>query len=149
MKKVAFMMKESYLDAKHNELRKRPPFDRHVRKTSTGRRVLMTCRIFASFCLKSKAAILPLHSIRSVPRCRSAILSCAAPRPQMLIREYSSSKETGDRKEESLSFDDELKQLSLLQRYKKLAKEYWYVLIPVHCCTSIFWFGSCLAIVYT
>ena len=49
---------------------------------------------------------------------------------------------------EELSFDQELKQLSLLQRYKKLGREYWYVLIPVHCCTSIIWFGTCLAIVY-
>ena len=49
---------------------------------------------------------------------------------------------------EELSFDEELKQLSLLQRYKKLAKEYWYVLIPVHCCTSILWFSTCLAVVY-
>lgn len=50
---------------------------------------------------------------------------------------------------DELTFDEELKQLNFYQRYKKLLKEYWYVLIPVHCCTSCFWFGSCLAIVYT
>lgn len=32
--------------------------------------------------------------------------------------------------------------LSLLQRYKKMLKEYWYVLIPVHMATSGVWFVS-------
>lgn len=27
---------------------------------------------------------------------------------------------------------EEVKQLGLFQRFKKMAKEYWYVLIPVH-----------------
>lgn len=44
--------------------------------------------------------------------------------------------------EEQLTFDEELARLSFFQRYKKLLKEFWYVLIPVHCVTSTFWFGS-------
>ncbi|XP_031627563.1 uncharacterized protein C18orf19 homolog A [Contarinia nasturtii] len=32
--------------------------------------------------------------------------------------------------------------LSLMARFKKMYKEYWYVLLPVHCVTSCFWFGS-------
>jgi len=40
-----------------------------------------------------------------------------------------------------LSFDEELTQLSFLQRYKKLLKEYWYVLLPVHGVTSVGWFA--------
>ncbi|XP_055585901.1 protein FAM210A isoform X2 [Uranotaenia lowii] len=32
--------------------------------------------------------------------------------------------------------------LGLFARFKKMAKEYWYVLIPVHCLTSVFWFGG-------
>lgn len=38
------------------------------------------------------------------------------------------------------SIDD--KQLGLIARFKKMTKEYWYVLIPVHCFTSCFWFGG-------
>jgi hypothetical protein len=41
------------------------------------------------------------------------------------------------------TFEDELKQLSILQRYKKLLKDYWYILIPVHGAGSVLWFGSC------
>lgn len=32
--------------------------------------------------------------------------------------------------------------LSIFQRYKKMFKEYWYVMLPVHIATSIVWFGS-------
>lgn len=41
-----------------------------------------------------------------------------------------------------LTFDEELAQLSFFQRYKKLLKEYWYVLIPTHFFTSAVWFSS-------
>lgn len=34
------------------------------------------------------------------------------------------------------------KKLSLIQRFKKLYKESWYVLVPVHIVTSVFWFTS-------
>lgn len=45
--------------------------------------------------------------------------------------------------ERQLSFDEELAQLTVYQRYKKLFKEYWYVLVPVHLVTSALWFGAC------
>ncbi|UYV67288.1 FAM210A [Cordylochernes scorpioides] len=32
--------------------------------------------------------------------------------------------------------------LSLYQRYKKMLKEYWYVLLPVHIVTSLMWFTT-------
>lgn len=31
---------------------------------------------------------------------------------------------------------------SLFQRFKQMYKDYWYVLIPVHCVTSVFWAGG-------
>ncbi|CAB4056727.1 Uncharacterized protein C18orf19 homolog A,Uncharacterized protein C18orf19 homolog B,Protein FAM210A [Lepeophtheirus salmonis] len=31
---------------------------------------------------------------------------------------------------------------SLSQRFKEMWKNYWYVLLPVHVSTSVFWFGS-------
>lgn len=37
---------------------------------------------------------------------------------------------------------DETKKLGLFQRFKKMAKDYWYVLIPVHVATSACWFGA-------
>lgn len=40
------------------------------------------------------------------------------------------------------SFDQELAELPIFQRYMKLFKEYWYVLVPVHGVTSVLWFGS-------
>ena len=42
-----------------------------------------------------------------------------------------------------LTLDEELAKLGLYQRYKKLALEYWYVLLPVHAGLSCAWFGSC------
>jgi len=41
---------------------------------------------------------------------------------------------------EEAPLDD--RKLSLWQRFKKMYKEYWYVLVPVHVVTSIGWFGS-------
>lgn len=37
---------------------------------------------------------------------------------------------------------EEYKKLGLFARFKRMTKEYWYVLIPVHCFTSCFWFGG-------
>ncbi|KAG5672669.1 hypothetical protein PVAND_002780 [Polypedilum vanderplanki] len=38
--------------------------------------------------------------------------------------------------------NDEEKPLGLVAKFKKMTKEYWYVLVPVHCITSCFWFGG-------
>jgi len=43
------------------------------------------------------------------------------------------------------AFEVELSQLTIFQRYKRLLKDYWYILIPVHAATSVLWFGSCFA----
>jgi hypothetical protein len=46
-------------------------------------------------------------------------------------------------KENEIQIEEEdNKKLGLIARFKKMAKEYWYVLIPVHCVTSCFWFGG-------
>lgn len=34
------------------------------------------------------------------------------------------------------------KKLGLFARFKKMSKEYWFVLLPVHIVTSCFWFGG-------
>lgn len=44
--------------------------------------------------------------------------------------------------ERSVKDDDDNKQLSLYQRFKKMWRQYWYVLIPVHLVTSVGWIGS-------
>lgn len=40
------------------------------------------------------------------------------------------------------NIDEDGKKLGLIARFKKLTKEYWYVLVPVHVFTSCFWFGG-------
>lgn len=37
---------------------------------------------------------------------------------------------------------DEFANLGLFARFKKMYKEYWYVLVPVHIATSAVWLGS-------
>ncbi|XP_019532425.3 uncharacterized protein C18orf19 homolog A [Aedes albopictus] len=37
---------------------------------------------------------------------------------------------------------EEPAKLGLFARFKKMYKEYWYVLVPVHCVTSVFWLGG-------
>lgn len=37
---------------------------------------------------------------------------------------------------------DEPERLTLTQRFKKMYKEYWYVLIPVHMVTACAWMGG-------
>lgn len=37
---------------------------------------------------------------------------------------------------------EETKELGLFARFKKMGKDYWYVLIPVHVATSCVWLGS-------
>jgi len=36
----------------------------------------------------------------------------------------------------------EEEKVSIFQKFKKMSKDYWYVLIPVHVATSIVWFGG-------
>ncbi|CAN7992403.1 unnamed protein product [Ixodes hexagonus] len=43
---------------------------------------------------------------------------------------------------QSPQLEDEPVKLNIFQRYKKMFKEYWYVMLPVHVVTSIVWFGS-------
>lgn len=38
--------------------------------------------------------------------------------------------------------EEKEKKLTLFQKFKKMYKEYWYVLVPVHLITSAGWFGS-------
>lgn len=45
-------------------------------------------------------------------------------------------------KKDDLDIDIVDKKLGIIARFKKMTKEYWYVLIPVHCFTSCFWFGG-------
>lgn len=44
--------------------------------------------------------------------------------------------------DQSISSSSVPPKLSLFQRFKQMYKEYWYVLIPVHCFTSVFWAGG-------
>ncbi|XP_046399001.1 uncharacterized protein C18orf19 homolog A [Ischnura elegans] len=46
------------------------------------------------------------------------------------------------RKDDLKSEGEGEKKLSLLQRFKQMYRDYWYVLVPVHVVTSIVWFGG-------
>ncbi|CAG0893015.1 unnamed protein product [Darwinula stevensoni] len=41
------------------------------------------------------------------------------------------------------------KKPGLVQRFKQMYKDYWYILVPVHCVTSAIWFGSFYVIATT
>lgn len=45
-------------------------------------------------------------------------------------------------KEVPVTPGEEFANLGLIARFKKMYKEYWYVLVPVHLATSAVWFGS-------
>ncbi|XP_065201883.1 uncharacterized protein C18orf19 homolog A [Planococcus citri] len=60
------------------------------------------------------------------------------------LRHYSTSDKTASENTEKKSTDvkTEEKPPSLLQRFKQMYRDYWYVLVPVHLVTSAFWFSS-------
>ena len=47
-----------------------------------------------------------------------------------------------DTQTESTKNVNDEKPLTLYAKFKKMAREYWYVLIPVHAFTSVFWIGG-------
>lgn len=44
--------------------------------------------------------------------------------------------------DETTEKEDDQKKLTLFQKFKAMYRDYWYVLVPVHCLTSVFWFGG-------
>lgn len=55
----------------------------------------------------------------------------------------SSSSDAPDKNTEiPVTSGEEFENLGLIARFKKMYKEYWYVLVPVHLATSAVWFGS-------
>lgn len=59
--------------------------------------------------------------------------------PFINLRYYGDVKQ--NKNKPAIKKDDD-KKLSIFQRFKKMYKEYWYVLVPVHIVTSIGWFGG-------
>lgn len=55
--------------------------------------------------------------------------------PEKYFQTNSTSSD-GDKKE------TDTKKLSIVQKFKAMYRDYWYVLVPVHIVTSAFWFGS-------
>jgi len=50
-------------------------------------------------------------------------------------------KQTEESKIEEIN-TTKLEKLSLLQRFKEMYRDYWYVLVPVHLITSLGWFAG-------
>lgn len=69
-----------------------------------------------------------------------------------LLEQKVNTDETKKEKDDKISDDgksdpnlialEEGKKLGLFARFKRMAKDYWYVLIPVHVVTSSFWLGA-------
>lgn len=61
-------------------------------------------------------------------------------RTSLLLRNFATNgdKHTKQSKSEELVPE----KLSLLQRFKQMYRDYWYVLVPVHLVTSLGWFGG-------
>ncbi|PRD20083.1 UNVERIFIED_CONTAM: hypothetical protein NCL1_55578 [Trichonephila clavipes] len=69
--------------------------------------------------------------------------SCS-PITYVVCKKYKHISSNQDKNEEENveTLEDPPEKLTLFKRYKKMLKEYWYVLIPVHLVTSAFWFGG-------
>lgn len=51
-------------------------------------------------------------------------------------------KSSSTKNSTSIQIDNKEEKLSLVQKFKLMYKQYWYVLIPVHVATSVVWYGS-------
>ncbi|GIY51172.1 protein FAM210A [Caerostris darwini] len=77
--------------------------------------------------------------------CNLQTPNCHNPFNFVLCQRYKHTPSNEDKNvEDSNKLSDETptEKLTLFKRYKKMLKEYWYVLIPVHMVTSAFWFGG-------
>ncbi|GFS88326.1 protein FAM210A [Nephila pilipes] len=70
--------------------------------------------------------------------------NCYSPITAVVFKRYKHTSSNQDKNEEEnvQTVEDPPEKLTLFKRYKKMLKEYWYVLIPVHLVTSAFWFGG-------
>lgn len=69
--------------------------------------------------------------------------SVSSPRTFIFTRNVSTN---GNKQDEESKVEKpnitEPQRLSLLQRFKQMYRDYWYVLVPVHLITSLGWFGG-------
>lgn len=68
--------------------------------------------------------------------------SLQAPPARSFFRKAGSSVGKKDEATDPACPPKEPAKLGLFARFRKMYKEYWYVLVPVHCFTSVFWFGG-------
>lgn len=61
-----------------------------------------------------------------------------------ILRHYSTDNKNTSEKSQEVSTEEkpDEKPPSLLQRFKQMYRDYWYVLVPVHLVTSAIWFSS-------
>lgn len=64
--------------------------------------------------------------------------------PPFDFKQYSTSRlnKISSEKKEIMKEKDEVKKLTLFQKFKQMYRDYWYILVPVHLVTSVAWFGS-------
>lgn len=108
----------------------------------------LTCRTFFRNCqyltnitkpVKSGVRIQPHRLLANNNYCRSSILC----RPLLDIKQISCTSilRTYVSENEPIK-EPEQKKTGLIQRFKEMYRDYWYVLVPVHMATSAMWFGG-------
>nr|CAI5860204.1 unnamed protein product [Callosobruchus analis] len=65
----------------------------------------------------------------------------AVPLPDSIYIKYYSTTPSDDKQKNEVAAE-ETEKLTLFQKFKKMYRDYWYVLVPVHLVTSAFWFGG-------
>jgi len=93
---------------------------------------------------KSKRAISFIPCKTRMESCRQQNFSCIPNEAldirscQLLLsRDFSTSSPTAKDKEQKAP-----KKVGIIAKFKKMTKDYWYVLFPVHVATSVVWFGG-------
>ncbi|XP_063705113.1 uncharacterized protein C18orf19 homolog A [Culicoides brevitarsis] len=86
-------------------------------------------------------ALKPNKCLSSVPETHFRQLLCLSS-SRSASSNSSSNTPTSQKDEEKVKPGDEFENLGLIARFKKMYKEYWYVLVPVHLATSAVWLGT-------
>uniref|UniRef100_A0A182KF59 DUF1279 domain-containing protein n=1 Tax=Anopheles christyi TaxID=43041 RepID=A0A182KF59_9DIPT len=84
----------------------------------------------------------PNHIWNSNVPINSVLLVRSFTNGDALRRQKEPSNEPQQESVDQSSIPATAEKLGLFARFKKMYKEYWYVLVPVHCLTSVMWFGG-------
>ncbi|XP_028166747.1 uncharacterized protein C18orf19 homolog A isoform X2 [Ostrinia furnacalis] len=112
----------------------------------TYRTLFRNCQYFCIITKPVKSGVVrnqPLRSLSNISFCRNNIfskplfdikqISCISISSRSYVAQNGSSQNPQEPEE---------KKTGLIQRFKQMYRDYWYVLVPVHMATSAVWFGG-------